>query len=134
MAEHGVERLEAALESGLAGKTVLVLGLAYRGGVKEAELSSALLLAEALRHKGATALVHDPLFSAQEIEALGLTASELPPAGYIDVVVLQAGHREYESLDFAALKGCRAVLDGRGFFDASKVEAAGLRYVAIGRP
>ena len=45
MAAHGVERLEAALDGGLQGKTVLILGLAYRGGVKEATLSSALLVA-----------------------------------------------------------------------------------------
>ncbi len=134
MAEHGVERLEAVLEDGLAGKTVLVLGLAYRGGVKEAELSSALLVADALRHEGASVLVHDPLFSPEEIEALGLQATPLPPASTIDAVVLQAGHSEYAALDFAALKGCRALLDGRGFFEAAKVEAAGLRYVAIGRP
>ncbi len=133
MAEHGVERLSAALDDRLDGKTVLILGLAYRGGVKEAELSSALLVAEALRHRGARVLVHDPLFSWSEIESLGLTPSSLPPT-HIDAIVLQAGHEEYASLDFAALKGCRAVLDGRGFFDMSKVEAAGLRYVAIGRP
>lgn len=134
MAEHGVERLAAAVDGGLAGKTVLVLGLAYRGGVKEAELSSALLVAEALKHKGATVLVHDPLFTAAEIEALGLTASRLPPDGTVDAVVLQAGHSEYAALDFATLRDCRALLDGRGFFDAAKVEMAGLRYVAIGRP
>jgi len=134
MAEHGVERLEAVLDGGLAGKTVLVMGLAYRGGVKEAELSSALLVAEALRHKGASVLIHDPLFSQSEIEALGLTASPLPPDGTVDAVILQAGHEEYAALDFATLRGCHAVLDGRGFLDASKVEAVGLRYVAIGRP
>jgi len=134
MAEYGVERLEAALEGRLKGRTVLVLGLAYRGGVKEAELSSTLLVAEALRHKGASVLVHDPLFTPQEIEALGLVASTLPPRPSVDAVVLQAGHAEYASLDFASLKGCRVVLDGRGFFDAPKVEAAGMRYVAIGRP
>jgi nucleotide sugar dehydrogenase len=134
MAEHGVERLEAALEGGLAGKTVLLLGLAYRGGVKEAELSSALLAAEALVHHGARVLVHDPLFAPPEIAAMGLTPSPLPPSQAVDAVVLQAGHEEYASLDFATLKGCRALLDGRGFFDASVVEAAGLRYVAIGRP
>lgn len=134
MAAHGVERLEAALDGGLAGKTVLVLGLAYRGGVKEAELSSALLVAEALRQQGASVLIHDPLFTPEEIGALGLTSSPLPPEDTIDAVVLQAGHEEYASLNFATLKGCRAVLDGRGFFEASKVEAAGLRYVAIGRP
>ena len=67
MADHGVERLEAVFNGGLQGKTVLILGLAYRGGVKESELSSALLAAEALRHRGARVLVHDPLFSDDEI-------------------------------------------------------------------
>jgi nucleotide sugar dehydrogenase len=133
MAEHGVERLQAALD-GLHGKTVLILGLAYRGGVKEAELSSALLAAEALRHHGAEVLVHDPLFSEAEMAALGLKATKLPPAGQVDAVVLQAGHAEYADLDFGTLKGCRALLDGRSFFDAARVETAGLRYVAIGRP
>lgn len=133
MAEHGVDRLSAALDGEMAGKTVLILGLAYRGGVKEAELSSALLVAEALQHRGAHVLVHDPLFSLNEIETLGLTPSSLPPA-HVDAIVLQAGHEEYAALDFAALGGCRAVLDGRAFFDASRVEAAGLRYVAVGRP
>ncbi len=134
MAEHGVERLDAALDGGLRGKSILVLGLAYRGGVKEAELSSTLLVAGALKHLGATVLVHDPLYSPAETEALGLEASPLPPRVAVDAVILQAGHEEYASLDFTTLKGCRAILDGRGFFDASKVEAAGLRYVAIGRP
>jgi len=129
-----VERLEAALDGGLDGKTILILGLAYRGGVKEAELSSALLVAEELRHKGASVLVHDPLFTSSEVEALGLTASTLPPANQVDAIVLQAGHAEYALLDFAALEGCRAVLDGRGFFEADRVEQAGMRYVVIGRP
>ena len=44
MAQHAVERLETEL-GGLAGQTVLILGLAYRGGVKEATLSSAILVA-----------------------------------------------------------------------------------------
>jgi nucleotide sugar dehydrogenase len=134
MAEHGVERLDAALEGGLAGTTVLILGLAYRGGVKEAELSSALLVADALRHRGAEVLVNDPLFSDEEVAALGLSASSLPPVRRIDAVVLQAGHQEYKDLDFGKLKGCHVVLDGRGFYEVSRVEAAGMRYVAIGRP
>jgi nucleotide sugar dehydrogenase len=134
MAEYGIERLEAALEGGLQGKSVLILGLAYRGGVKEAELSSALLVADALRHRGAEVLVHDPLFSDEEIAALGLQPSPLPPGSAVDAVVLQAGHKEYAKLDFATLKGCRALLDGRAFFEAARAEAAGVRYIAIGRP
>jgi nucleotide sugar dehydrogenase len=133
MAQHGVERLAAAMDGGLQGKRVLILGLAYRGGVKEAEFSSALLVAEALRAQGANVLVNDPLFSDAEIEARGLQPSPLPPNGPIDAAILQAGHQDYAALDFAALRGCRVLLDGRGFFRREDVEAAGLRYITIGK-
>jgi nucleotide sugar dehydrogenase len=133
MADHGVERLGEAL-GGLSGKTVLILGLAYRGGVKEAELSSALLVADALKRHGARVLVNDPMFSDAEVRAYGLEPSTLPPAGNIDAVVLQAAHPEYATLDYGSLAGCRVVLDGRGALDPTVIEGAGLKYLAIGRP
>jgi nucleotide sugar dehydrogenase len=133
MAEHGVERLAAVL-NGLNGKTVLVLGLSYRGDVKEAELSSALLVTDSLRHRGARVFVHDPLFSTHEISALGLEPASLPPAVPIDAAILQAGHGSYRQLDFRTLEGCRVVLDGRGFFKPGPIEDAGIHYIAIGRP
>jgi nucleotide sugar dehydrogenase len=136
MAEYGVDLLERVLRqdagSGLRDRRVLVLGLAYRGGVKEATLSSTLLIVQALEARGAEALVHDPLFSADEIEALGLQPSALPPDGEIDAVILQASHKEYADLDVAGLKGCRVFLDGRRAFDRERVEAAGMRYLAVG--
>jgi nucleotide sugar dehydrogenase len=132
MAAHAVRRLEAAFDGSIAGKTVLVLGLAYRGSVKEAAHSSTLLLAAALTAAGARVLVHDPLYTPSEIGAYGLEASPLPPEGKIDVAVLQAAHPEYAALDFSSLAGCRVVLDGRGVIDRARVEAAGIRYLAIG--
>jgi nucleotide sugar dehydrogenase len=134
MADHGVERLEEALGGSLQGKTVLILGLAYRGGVKESELSSALLAADALRHRGARVLINDPLFTDDEIRRHGLDPSPLPPTGAVDAVVLQAMHPEYRGLDYSSLRGCKAVLDGRGALDSAVIEGAGLQYVAIGRP
>src|SRR5206468_9956011 len=107
MAEHAVVRLEQALAgyrphdyaenaaSPLAGRTVLILGLAYRGGVKEAAWSSALLLHRALMARGARVLVNDPLFSDEEIEELGLIPAPLPPAEPVDACILQAAHHEY---------------------------------------
>lgn len=132
MAAYGVERLAAAFDGGLQGRGVLILGLAYRGGVKEATLSSALLVAQALRDGGARVLVHDPLFSAAEIANYGLEPSPLPPHRPVDAVVLQAMHPDYRDLDLATLKGCSVFLDGRGAFDRQRVEAAGIRYLAIG--
>ena len=130
MAGYAVEKLADAL-GGLEGKTVLVLGLAYRGGVKEAMLSSALLLAAALKQRGATALVHDPMFSADEVLALNLIPATLPPAAPVDAVILQALHQEYREMDLASL-GARVFLDGRGAIDRKRVEAAGMRYLRIG--
>ncbi len=76
--------------------------------------------------------MHDPLFSAAEIAAQGFEASTLPPAGAIDAVILQAAHREYLDLDASTLKGCKVFLDGRGAVDRGRIEAAGMRYVALG--
>jgi nucleotide sugar dehydrogenase len=132
MASYGVEKLERALGS-LRGATVLVLGLAYRPNVKEAANSSALLLAKALREGGARVLVHDPLFSAEEIRSFGLEpAASLPPER-IDALVVQAWHDAYRDLDLRSFSGCRAVLDGRNALDRKTVEAAGMRYIGIGR-
>ena len=99
MADHGIERLAEALDGSLQGKTVLILGLAYRGGVKEATLSSALLAADALRRRGAHVLVNDPLFTDDEIRRYGLEPSPLPPAEAVDAVVLQACPPRVRGLD-----------------------------------
>jgi nucleotide sugar dehydrogenase len=131
MAEHGVRRLGEAL-GGLDGKTVLVLGLAYRGGVKEAELSSTLLVADCLRHEGARVLVNDPLYTDDELRSYGLEPSALPPTGAVDAIVLQAAHPQYAGLKYGAVEGCKVVLDGRNALDRMAIEAAGLRYIAIG--
>jgi nucleotide sugar dehydrogenase len=132
MARYGVERLERAIGS-LRGAMVLILGLAYRPNVKEAAHSSALLLSEALRERGARPLIHDPLFSDEEVRALGLEPSDRLPPAHVDALVVQAWHDAYRDLDLRSFAGCRAVLDGRGALDRDAVEATGMLYVGIGR-
>ena len=132
MARYGAERLAGALGT-LKGKTVLILGLAYRANVKEAANSSAFALAGELASRGAEVLVHDPLFSAQEIEGFGLRPAAAFPPPHVDALVLQAAHDEYRKLDLRAFVGCAALLDGRNALSPAAVEAAGLRYVGIGR-
>ena len=131
MAHYAVARLGAALGS-LEGATVVVLGLAYRAGVKESRHSSAIGLASALIAAGARTYVHDPLYSGDEIRAHGL---EPPPAWPLpcDALVVQAWHAEYAALDFGTFAGLRAVLDARGALDPAAVTALGVAYVGIGR-
>jgi UDP-N-acetyl-D-mannosaminuronate dehydrogenase len=133
MAGYAVELLQAALGS-VRDRAVLILGLAYRGDVKEAAFSSTHLLVERLREAGARVLVHDPLFSDGEIRAYGYEPVSLSPAPAVDAVLLQAAHRAYTTLDFASFAGCRVVLDGRNAIAPERVESAGMRYIGIGRP
>jgi nucleotide sugar dehydrogenase len=133
MAGYAADLLAGAL-GGLGGTTVLILGLAYRGDVKEAAFSSTHLLAAALRAAGARVLVHDPLFTDDEIRGRGYEPATLAPPPAVDALVLQAAHRAYMDLDFAAFAGCRIVLDGRNALAPERVHAAGMRYIGIGRP
>lgn len=132
MAAYGVGKLEEAL-GGLRGCTVLILGLAYRPNVKEAVGSSTFALARELESRGARALVHDPLFSADEVEATGLRPAQPFPPPEVDAVVIQALHDQYRGLDLGAFAGCRVVLDGRNALSRADVEARGMRYLGIGR-
>ena len=52
MATYAVQRLEACMGT-LRGKAVLVLGVAYRGDVRETSFTSAKLLQKALIECGA---------------------------------------------------------------------------------
>ena len=132
MPKEGVRLLERSL-GGLGGRTVLILGLAYRANVKETYHSTALQLADALSAAGARVLVHDPLFSHEEIRAHGLMPADLEPPPEADAVVLQANHSQYRDLDLDSFPGCRAVLDGRNVLSPDAATASGLSYIGLGR-
>ena len=126
MPAYAVELLEAEFGP-LAGAGVLVLGAAYRGGVKETAFSGVFPVVAALRGRGAQPYVADPLYSAAELAALGL-----PPYAGEPVVaaVLQADHAEYRVLSAADLPGVRVLVDGRRVTDPARWE--GVRRLVIG--
>lgn len=99
----------------LDGLRAVVLGAAYRGGVKETAFSGVFPTAEALRVRGAEVRVHDPLFSDDELRALRLEPYE--PGEPVDVAVLQADHAEYRALTPSDLPGVRLLVDGRNITD-----------------
>ncbi|MEY2416665.1 MAG: hypothetical protein QOH53_1999, partial [Ilumatobacteraceae bacterium] len=116
MPAYAVGRLAHRLGS-LQGLTVAVLGLAYRGGVKESAFSGAFGTAEALLAAGAVPVVHDPLYSDDEIVAAGMIPYHLGEP--CDAAIVQADHVEYRSLQSADLGGAKVVVDGRRCVDAT---------------
>jgi len=109
----------------LAGARVVVLGAAYRGGVKETAFSGVFATVAALAARGATPLVHDPMYTDAELSALGLTAYHYgEPA---DAVVVQADHDQYRRLGRDEFPGVRALVDGRRVTDAARWEGVARR-------
>jgi len=102
----------AELHGDLRGQKVVVLGAAYRGGVKETAFSGVFATVKAIRDLGAEAFVHDPLYSDEELNNLGLKPYHF--GQNIDAAIVQANHLIYEEISQQDLPGIRTILDGRG--------------------
>lgn len=118
----------ASKHGDLRGQRVVVLGAAYRGGVKESAFSGVFGVVAALEKSGAVPLVHDPMYADDELTALGFSPYTLgEPA---DAAILQADHADYGSLTPADLPGIRTFVDGRRQTQAS--DWPGVRHHTLG--
>ena len=127
MPAYAVELL-AEEHGDLAGARVAVLGIAYRGGVKETAFSGVFPTVEALQQLGAEVFVADPMYTDEEIAALGFTPYNA--ASPVDAAIIQTDHAEYRTLAPADLPGVSTLIDGRRITDAAAW--AGVRRRLIG--
>jgi nucleotide sugar dehydrogenase len=110
MPMHAVSMLEGAYGS-IAGARVVVLGAAYRGGVKETAFSGVFPTVDALRSRRAVPLVHDPLYTDDELRGLGFEPYHFGET--IDAAIVQTDHAEYRTAGLDDLPGLKAIIDGR---------------------
>jgi UDP-N-acetyl-D-mannosaminuronate dehydrogenase len=97
--------------------------------VKETAFSGVFATVAALREAGAGVLVHDPMYTAQELKGFGWEAYELGQP--VDVVVVQADHAEYAGLSKDDFPGVQVVVDGRRLLEKDKFE--GVRFLVVGQ-
>ena len=112
----------------LEGRRVVVLGASYRGRVKETAFSGVFPTVEILKSKGVEVLVHDPMYSGEELAAFGFTPYRLGES--VDAVILQADHPEYLDLTPTDLPGTQVIIDGRGVL--KRENFAGIAFFRIG--
>jgi UDP-N-acetyl-D-glucosamine dehydrogenase len=122
MPYYCAERVARALNEhrkAVAGSTVLVLGVAYKGDVGDLRESPALKLIELLRGRGAKVVYHDPFVPDLGEEGLDLTSSPLTDemlAG-ADIVCVVTAH---SGIDYARVAGrAQLVLDLRNAVPAA---------------
>ena len=123
----------------LVGKSVTLLGLAFKANTDDMREASSLVLAARLQADGATVRAYDPV---AETEARKLMASvqfaddALDAVTDADACVIVTEWPEFAELDWVAvaerMRG-NLVIDGRNFVDPDAVRAAGFIYEGIGR-
>ncbi|MBK6443593.1 MAG: nucleotide sugar dehydrogenase [Actinomycetales bacterium] len=114
----------------LAGKRVVVLGAAYRGGAKETAFSGVFAAVDELAARGAVVMVHDPLYTDEELAELGWAPYHLGEP--VDVVIVHTDHAEYAALTAADFPGLTVLVDGRARLDPARFP--GVRMIAVGKP
>lgn len=110
-----VGRAEEILGS-LEGLTAVVLGAAYRAGVKETAFSGVFPTVAELKARGARVLVHDPFYSDEELAKYGWDAWHEGDSA--DLAIVQTNHPEYREYTAETIPGVRLLIDGRNITGA----------------
>lgn len=126
---HTVNTL-AKIHGSLKGQRVVVLGAAYRGGVKEMAFSGVFPTVSALQEYGAIVYVHDPMYNDSELSQYGFDAYQYGTP--VDAAIVQTDHEEYHKLESSQFPQVKTFLDGRGVTEESNWQ--GIRYHVLGRP
>jgi nucleotide sugar dehydrogenase len=111
MPGYAVGLLEGEM-GGLRDVEVVVLGAAYRAGAKETAFSGVFPLVRGLTSRGAQVRVHDPMFTDDELVALGLRPYHRGETAA--AVVLHTAHPDYAGWAEEDVPGVSVLLDGRG--------------------
>ena len=134
-----VEKLQDALKI-LKGRTIGLLGLAFKPNTDDLRDAPALDIARRLMERGARVRVHDPV----ALEVARLKEPDLPVAWCAtveevaqdaDALVLVTEWQQYLQLDWADLATrmrTPLVLDGRHFLNREELRQAGLQYLFVG--
>jgi UDPglucose 6-dehydrogenase len=126
----------------LKGRTVGLLGLAFKPDTDDLRDAPSLHIAERLLQMGARVKAYDPIamIACREQRPdlrIRFCESALDVAAESDALVLVTEWREFRDLDLSTLARAMArpiLVDGRNLFSPEAARAAGFDYTGIGRP
>jgi UDPglucose 6-dehydrogenase len=138
--DRTVDKIEREL-GGARGRTIAVLGLAFKPNTDDVRDAPALAIIRRLLERGGTVRAHDPIANSIARSVLDDSRVAFFDDMYetvegADAIVLATEWNEFRALDFercaSAMRGT-LLIDGRNVFDADQARAAGLNYVGVGR-
>lgn len=134
-----VRKIEGTVGS-LRGKTLGLLGLAFKPGTDDLRESPAITIINKLLADGALIQAYDPQAMKEAEKIFGRTISycvnPYAAAKDADALVLITDWEEFRSLDFTQLRNVMAsptLIDLRNLFTPDEVEQYGFKYEGVGR-
>jgi UDPglucose 6-dehydrogenase len=138
--ERMADKIIAACEGNVAGKTLAVLGLTFKPNTDDMRDSPSLAILPRLAAAGATIRAYDPegMDEAKRmLPELVYCADAYETMAGADALVLLTEWNAFRALDLARVRALLAiplVIDLRNIYQPHEMVAAGLSYVSIGRP
>jgi UDPglucose 6-dehydrogenase len=120
----------------LRGRTVALLGLAFKPNTDDVREAPALVLAGRLLAEGADVRIWDPIARADDLHGVEEVETVADAVAGADAVVLVTEWPALADVDWAALRPTLAnglFVDGRNYLDPAAMRAAGYDYVGVGR-
>ncbi|MGZ4174189.1 MAG: UDP-glucose dehydrogenase family protein, partial [Solirubrobacteraceae bacterium] len=133
-----IAKLQKHLGS-LVGRTVTLLGLAFKANTDDMREASSLVLGARLQADGALVRAYDPIAEEQArklMTGVEFASSAIEALRGADACILVTEWPEFSELDWrqaAEVMEGSLVIDGRNFVDPDAVRAAGFLYEGIGR-
>jgi UDPglucose 6-dehydrogenase len=131
-------KLEHHLD-GLVGKSIAMLGVAFKPDTDDMRGASSLVLAARLQAEGAKVRAYDPIAETEArplMPEVEFASSAIEAVSGADAVVLVTEWPEFSQLDWSKVAEAMAgklIVDGRNVLDPKALAAAGLTYEGIGR-
>jgi len=133
-----VGKLEEALGS-LRGKTIGLLGLAFKPNTDDMREAPSTHVADILQSAGARVRAYDPV--AMEVAARMAPGVELAEDAYelaegCDALIVITEWNEFKNLDLARIRDLMAqpvLVDGRNIYDPATMKELGFYYRGVGR-
>jgi UDPglucose 6-dehydrogenase len=134
-----VKKIEEALWN-LSGKTVGILGLAFKPDTDDMREAPSLDVIAILQKEGVKIKAYDPVAMPVAKTILGsrveFCEDAYEAARSSDCLVIVTEWNEFKELDFKKIKKLMAqpvIVDGRNIYDPKEMREMGFRYIGIGR-
>jgi UDPglucose 6-dehydrogenase len=133
-----VKRVQDELKI-VKGKTIAVLGIAFKSNTDDVRESPAISIMNSLVHLDASIKAYDPIVKERPHslnEKVILCKDAYEAIKDADLLIVATEWQEFKKMDYAIIKSLMAhtiIIDGRNLFDKDKLEDLGFKYIGIGR-